>query len=126
MEHLLKVSKKLRKLAGDHEAQELILWIDNDAKLYNMKYDTYFKNLVIKKAQGKYDPAKAPQLFMYLAERAARSYAKEFGNESEWKNIFDKQTRMEASKELVSEFEELFADGELDKYIPKKYQKKSK
>lgn len=124
MERLNKIAQRLVKIADDHSARELSLWIDNDSKLYNDKINTFFANLTRKKAAGKYDAATAPQLFMYLAERAAKSYAKEFGNESEWHQIFDKKTRMQVAKELVQDFEDMYSTGELDQFIPKKYRNK--
>lgn len=123
---LEKVAKDLEKLAFDeHGARELSLWIDNVSALNKAKIESFFANLTRKKAAGNYDKNKAPQLFMYLVERAAKDYVKEFGG-GPWHKQFDKETRMSVAKDLVGEFETEYEYGNLDNFIPKKYRNKKK
>jgi hypothetical protein len=79
---------------------ELELYIDNVQPLYERKM-AMWQNLVRKLDAGKYSRAKAPKLFRYLADDAAKRYAKEFGYEGG----FDVFTRNALSKNLVEEFE---------------------
>lgn len=108
-----------------HAARELELYIDNTERLYNRKFNDFFKNLTAKKAAGKYNRSKAPKLFMYLVEDAAKAYQKEIAGPGHWYETFDKPTRELLARELVDEFEAKYASGELARYVPKKYQKKS-
>ncbi len=104
--------------------KELELYFDNDRQLYDSKWNDYYKNLVVKKAQGKYDSKSAEKLFMYFIEKAARKYAKEFSsNEKEWSTVFSKPTREQIAKDLVDEFESEFKNNpkSFEKFIPKKY-----
>ena len=67
--------------------------------------------------RGKYDPEKAPKAFSYLAEAAARKYAKEFGGT--WNAMFSPSTRKYVAFEAAKEFEAQAARGELDYLLTK-------
>lgn len=107
----------------EYEVKRLVLWIDNNEPLQR-QLGACYKNLTIKKAQGKYDAAKAPKLFMYLVDRAAQHYCKELEGEGSWNRVFPKSVREEAAKELTDRFEKLYNNGEFTMYVPKKYQSK--
>jgi hypothetical protein len=114
-----------RQAKMSDEARELKLFIENDGDLYRQQHQPIIKNLTVKKAQEKYDSAKAAKLYMYLMDNGAKKYFKQFGSPGmKWMDMFPKKARMEAAKEFVEEFEEAFDDGEYDEYIPKKYRKK--
>jgi hypothetical protein len=105
-------------------AKELELYISNDSTLYRQQTVTIQKNLMTKKAQGKYDSEMSVKLWMYLMDAGAKKYAKDHANPNDWNTIFTKETRIEAAKMFRDEFEENAENGEYDKYIPKKYQNK--
>lgn len=129
---LAKVAKNLEKLAFDENmARELYLYIDNNYEMNKLKRDTYFANLTRKMAAGKYDPKLAVKFLMYLMQRGAEAYVKEFlGDprleENKWFKIFDKETRLSVAKEFVEEFEDEYKFGHLDEFISKKYRNKKK
>lgn len=60
-----------------HEAYELVLWVENSAALQNQR-NSILKNIARKINSGIYDPAKAPVLWKYLMDSAAKDYTKEF------------------------------------------------
>jgi len=110
---------------GSTESDELKMFIDNDADLYRQQFIPMIKNLMTKRAQGKYNGALAVKLFMYLVDNGAKKYAKEHGSPGQkWNDMFPKKDRLECAKEFVEEFEGEADLGNYDEYIPKKYQKK--
>ena len=61
-----------RHLSMSGEGRELWLYIDNDAQLYKQQGLPIIKNLMTKKAQGKYDSKLAVKLYMYLVDNGAK------------------------------------------------------
>lgn len=115
----------LRQAKMSDEARELQLYIENDGQLYRQQFQPIIKNLMTKRAQGKYDSAKAVKLFMYLMDNGAKKYHKEMGSPGQkWMDMFPKSARLEAAKAFVEDFESEAEEGSYDEYIPKKYQKK--
>lgn len=103
-------------------AHELKLYIDNDGPLYRGMTTSILKNLVAKKARGQYKHDLAVKGFGYLTEAGAKKYAQEFGT-GPWHKMFDVSTRKQVAEELTRDFEEVFAEGNYDRLLPKKYQK---
>lgn len=103
-------------------ARELELFADNDYELYQMKEDTYFKNLAVKKAQGKYDSSKAPKLLRYFVDKIVDKYKRE---QVMGPFPVDRETKDYIAKEYVKEFEGRFKAGDFRQFFPKKYQKKA-
>ena len=81
-----------------------------------------YKNLTVKKAQGKYNSELAPKLFMYLIKDAVKSMYKEWGSDGAMQ--VTKEDMQQAAKAYVDEFESMHDTGELDDFIPKKYRGK--
>jgi hypothetical protein len=107
-------------------ATELVTFVDNDGDLYRGQTLSIIKNLVAKKASGKYDSDKSVALWMYLAESGAKKYAKEFGSaESAWHEMFPIDVRRLAATHWRDSFEDEVKTGAYDDFIPKKYQKKT-
>lgn len=106
------------------EVRELEIFVNNDADIYKRRMEPIIKNLMTKKAQGKYKSDMAVKAFMYAVEDGAKKYASEYANANEWNKIFPKNVRTEVAKSLRDDFEEEAEDGNYDEYIPKKYQKK--
>jgi hypothetical protein len=115
-------------LRGEREADELKLYIDNDDGLYRGMTTSIMKNLATKLARGIYDRAKAEKLWMYLADRGAKKYEREFGSEftSErsgvpWNKMFSVSDRRAVAKELNDHFLTEWKNGSYDHLLPKKY-----
>ena len=103
-------------------ASELKMFTENDGDIYRHQTTSILKNLATKKASGKYDRAKAVDLFMYLAESGAKKYVKEFGG-GLWHDVFPVTIRRLAATEWRDEFETEYGYGNYDNLLPKKYQK---
>ena len=97
-------ARTLRKRApvDKHAADELGLYLENESALYPEK-QAIIANLQKKKKKGKYDAKKAPKLWLYLVNDAAKKYEKEFG--SGGANVFNKPTRESVAEELATRYE---------------------
>jgi hypothetical protein len=112
-------------VSGDQvTADELKLFTENDGDIYRSQTLPILKNLTTKKARGVYKHDLAVKLFMYLAERGAKDYAREHGGGMAWHQMFSVPVRKIAAKEWADEFETEYENGEYDHLLPKKYQKK--
>lgn len=107
-----------------HEAQELVLFIENDGDLYRQRTVPIMKNLANKAAQGKYDHGKSIKLWMYLMDDGAKRYAKEFATPAEWNKMFSVSARKEAAKAFADDFEANWKAGEYRYYLTKTSAKK--
>jgi hypothetical protein len=96
---------KLEDHDMSHEAHELVLYAENDSELYTQSAVPIMKNLTRKFKKGAYDPALAVKLWKYHADRAAKKYGKDHGNDDGFK-IFSPADRREAAKY----FEEYWTD----------------
>jgi hypothetical protein len=122
IKHALQSKKNPAKSEADEiAAHKLYLYMTTDSRFTAMRESVY-KNLITKQKRGTYDSRKAPIAFMPVVERAARAYAKEFGNANEWADIFSKSTRYETAKQLAEFFEAEATTGNYDRFLPKKYQ----
>jgi len=81
-------------------AEELKLYIDNTSIVYFRSYIPVCKTLERKIKKGIFDKEKAVLAFMYVCKYAAKLYCQEFGGV--WHKVFDKATREEAAKMLLS------------------------
>ncbi len=89
------------------EANELKLYIENDANLYKQRLIPIVKNIQRKMKSGKYDHSKAPKLWMYLVDDGAKKYSKEFPGVK-----FDKKVRQYVAQEFADEYkDEIEAQG---------------
>lgn len=87
--------------ADEREADELVLYAANDRPSYDRRQQFYATAL--KRVRGgTYDPAKAPALFVYLADEVAKRYRAEFrmGDTG-----FTPATRQLAAEKFAREFE---------------------
>lgn len=82
------------------EAEELLLYLDNEHDLYLQK-KLVAANLSKKIKRGTYEESRAPDAWSYVVEAAAKKYAKEFGEARSWHVFFDAETRRQVSKELA-------------------------
>lgn len=87
-----------RQEADEVAADELLLYLDNEPDIYRQKQEVA-ENLYRKIKKGTYSHLRAADLWAYVAERAAKKYAKEFGSsERDWSSIF-----VPATRDLVAE-----------------------
>lgn len=104
------------------DADELVLFINNEGDLYRQQHLPIIKNLMMKHAQGKYDRTLAIKLFMYLVDNGAKKYQAQHGSPGgKWNDMFPKTVRQMAAEALRDEFEAEAKTGAYDEYIPKKY-----
>lgn len=88
-------------------ARELLLFMENDSRLYRDKKD-YQVNLDRKRKRGIYDHEKAVRLWLYYVDRGARLYNREFstggGDSGGWTGTlkgFDRPTRLAVAQEFA-------------------------
>lgn len=83
---------------GAWDADELLLYIDNDYKLYNHK-KAFLKNAYAKMKKGTYKPELAVKLWAHYVEMGAKAYAKDFGGT--WHKLFPVKVRHHAAEVLA-------------------------
>jgi nuclear transport factor 2 (NTF2) superfamily protein len=107
-------STQLQEHTGlSHEANELVLYGDNTHHLYTSSHMPIVKNLAKKIKKGTYDHEKAKQLWGYHADRAAKSYHKEFGSPGQkWHQMFTPEHRKEAAAHWADEQHAMIKNGE--------------
>jgi hypothetical protein len=88
----------------EHAVDELEQWIDNDERLHR-QWRAIVLNLKKHQNKGRYDHERAIDGFMHLANAAAQSYAKEFGDGRKWSNMFSTNTRRALATTYVESFE---------------------
>jgi len=90
----------IKEISG--EVKELRAFIDASNLKQQIRAPIY-KNLTLKKQQGKYNKALAQKAFLYLVNTGAKLYVKEYGGEVN--DLFPKKIQQELAHEYVSEFE---------------------
>lgn len=81
--------------------RELVLYACNDGQTYRAVTTPTLDNLRRKIKRNTYDASKAHKAWEYVAEYAAKRYAKEFATPAEWCSIFTAATRRAAALELM-------------------------
>lgn len=107
----------------DAAAEELRLFIDNDAQL-DRQMTSIIKNVMTKIGQGRYDRNLAVKLFMYLVDAGAQKYVKEFSDDErgmKWHDRFPKKTREAVATALRDYVETEAAIGNYNNHLPAKY-----
>jgi galactokinase/mevalonate kinase-like predicted kinase len=90
------------KEIDEHAATELLLYIENDASLYQGMRNLIVQNLQKKRAKGTYISSRAVDAFMHLATEAAKRYTKEFGGT--YFLMFNVPTRRYVATQLEESF----------------------
>ncbi len=81
-----------------HESRELVMAADSDRDLYHQSLVPIKRNLQKKHEKGVYDHDKAKSMWMYHADRAAHSYARQYGDkDTPWHKQFPTSVRREAA-----------------------------
>ena len=95
-------------------ARELALFAENTPEIYNGVLTSVVKNLQKKARKGIYDKNKAVVAWLHVIDEAARLYDNWNGSGRNSLRLFDKATRMEAARQLMSRMEEdVFQDVEI-------------
>lgn len=82
------------KTTADLEAaRELELYAENTREIYDRWTMPTVANLTRKYKRGQYDKAKAIKAWEYVAEAAAKMYAREFASQAQWHVMFNAATR---------------------------------
>lgn len=93
-------------------ARELELYAENTSVIYHRHTMPTVESLKRKASKGQYNKEKAVKAWEYVAEAAAKMYAKEFGNPSDWFRMFNPATRREVAGRLeVIYYEEYIKEG---------------
>jgi len=93
------------KNAIDFEAaRDLELYAENDGELYAGIIRATVANMARKIRRGCYDAEKAVKAWEYVAEAAAKKYAREFARAGEWCAMFTPATRRECARALLERF----------------------
>lgn len=100
--------------ADEIASHDLKLFIDNDGQLYERTAIPIRRNLMVKRARGKYDHRRAVDAFMYLTEAGAKKYVRENAPGTPWHVMFSIDTRRATAEELARSFETMAKIGELD------------
>lgn len=88
------------------EAQELLLFAENDSTLYNNSWKPCTDNLRKKISKGIYSSDLALILWRHHADRAAKAYAIEFGSsDDKWYEMFTVEDRKAVAKAFRDDFE---------------------
>lgn len=90
------------KMAYDKEAiRELELYAENDSQLYKQRFLPTIENMKRKVKNGKYDHAKAPKLWAYYVDEAAKKYVRDMAPGAKVADIFSKKDRVVLAQKLA-------------------------
>jgi len=95
------------------DAEELVLYIDNDGDIYRSRTTPTYKNLAKFMQKGKYDHDSAVKAFMYVTDEGAKKYVRELSDSRPWNIAFPKAVRQEAAEYMAMHFEQLWENGEI-------------
>lgn len=85
---------------------ELLLYATNDGNLYRNVAQPIMKNMMKKRASGKYDSELAVKGWQHLADAAVKQYDKEFGSGRGSLTFMSKPDRVELARQLMDYYEE--------------------
>jgi len=97
-------------------ARELDLYAENESALYG-QFKSIIANLKKKIESGKYDASKAPKLWGYWYDAAAKRYVKEFGGEV--RTAFPASLRGQLAKERAKDEYQKIMGGEYGPVVVK-------
>lgn len=101
----------MSEVSKEDAVNELVLYAENDGKLYESHVQKICKKLAKDKINGIYNQEKALQVFKIFANVSATKYKKEFPD-TEYK--FSKDVKDEAAKEFLNHYQET-----IDYYVDK-------
>lgn len=93
-------------------ARELALYTENDGRIYRLYSVPTIDNLKKKMGKGTYDKEKAVKAWGYVADAAAKQYAKEFAHAEDWYRIYNAATRCEVARHLEEVYRVEYLEAE--------------
>jgi hypothetical protein len=91
--------------ADSTAAEELELFITNDADLYRQQFWPIVKNLMHRQMKGDFDFEKSVKLWGYFVDNGAKKYVKEHGTPGQKiDSMFNKNTRLIVARSLANSF----------------------
>jgi|TARA_R110002012_G_scaffold305715_2_gene509954 hypothetical protein len=114
-----KEARRAKFPADGWTARELQLYIENDNDLYQRQFIPIVRNLMRKRAAGKFDMRKSIKLYGYLVESGAKKYAKEFGDGRDWSRMFNPRERQLVATRIARNFKDEADLGNYDNFLPK-------
>lgn len=102
------VTEAHKEQADEDAVRELVLYAENDSRIYHNKTLPVIANLKRKVAKGVFDKELAVKAFQYVADDAAKQYKKEFPAEEDgtYDYNFNPATREEAARQLLDRYME--------------------
>ena len=111
----MRASQFINEALDSDAVNELDSFIMNNEDLYRRRFMPIISNLKRKIAKGIYDHDKAQVLWMYMVDDAAKQYVKDFGSaDSDVKDMFPKETRLQVAKVIADREKENIDQGEYD------------
>jgi hypothetical protein len=110
------------------DADELVLYIQNDGDLYERNYMPVVMNLLKKMKKGTYDQELAVKGWAYVVEAGAKKYFQDFPGsfkEGSWNKLFPTSVRLEAARQLEEYERSVMENGEYDYLLEKRGNKKN-
>ena len=97
------VTEAHKEQADEDAVRELVLYAENDSRIYRNKTLPVIANLKRKVAKGVFDKELAVKAFQYVADDAAKQYKKEFPAEDDgtYDYNFNPATREEVARQLL-------------------------
>ncbi len=94
-------------------AQEIELFLENDADLYRQQFMPIIENIKRKMKSGRYDHSLAPKLWMYFVDNGIKKYIKEYGTPGDRiDSILVKKDRMTLAQKLADYYYDQIVEGE--------------
>lgn len=102
------VTEAHKEQADEDAVRELVLYAENDSRIYRNKTLPVIANLKRKVAKGVFDKELAVKAFQYVADDAAKQYKKEFPAEDDgtYNYNFNPATREEVARQLLDRYME--------------------
>lgn len=96
-----------------HEAVELELYLENSSEYYN-QIKAIRQNLNNKALRGSYSKELAPKAWIYVVDRAAKGYVREFcSSNTRWHDIFTPACRRQVARNMAEQFEQSVEFGRI-------------
>lgn len=100
------VTEAHKEQADEDAVRELVLYAENDSRIYRNRTLPVIANLKRKVAKGVFDKELAVKAFQYVADDAAKQYKKEFPAEDDgtYDYNFNPATREEVARQLLDRY----------------------
>lgn len=108
-------------MVNETAARELDLYAENTSELYG-QFQSIIANLKRKIASRRYDATKAPKLWAYWYEAAAKRYCREFGGV--WSEMFPKSLRDHLARDRAKDEHKKIVNGEYGVVVKKSHKRR--